>query len=211
MFTGLVQALGPIRAVGQRGSARILTVGHAWPALDIGESIACDGVCLTVETWTPDTFQVAAGEETLARTTLGERRVGDVLHLERALLPTERLGGHIVQGHVDGVGVVRRAEGTAAFWLLEVELPEALARYLVEKGSICVQGVSLTVNAVRDRVFSLGIVPHTLEVTRLGGLRVGDRVNVEIDILAKYVERLLGGYREGLTVERLVRAGFAQE
>lgn len=211
MFTGLVQAVGAIEAVATRGTARVLTVAAPWDDYETGESIACDGVCLTVERFSSGRFEVALGEETLRRTTLGGRGVGHRLHLERALRVGDRLGGHIVTGHVDGVGRVEVSEGSPSFWRLGVVLPAGLERFVVEKGSVCVEGVSLTVNGVSGRRFDVGLVPHTLSVTRLGALRVGDPVNVEVDVLARYVERLLGGGAGGLTRERLVRAGFDQE
>lgn len=211
MFTGLVQALGEIVAAAPRGGARELAVRGPWTDYEVGESIACDGVCLTVERAEGPVFRVALGEETLRRTTLGGRGAGHRLHLERALRAGDRLGGHLVSGHVDGVGTVVVSEGTPDFWRLGVSLPDGLERYVAEKGSIGVEGVSLTVNAVDGVRFEVGLVPHTLAVTRLGGLCVGDLVNVEVDVLARYVERLLGLGAGGLTRERLQRAGFDRE
>lgn len=210
MFTGLVQEVGTIRAIRPRGSAKVLTIESTFTELELGESIACDGVCLTVESSEPGAFQVAAGEETIRKTTFGGRAPGNRVHLERALRPTDRLGGHIVQGHVDTIANIVSCVSGTQFTRIDVQLPEAFARYVVEKGSICVEGVSLTVNGVRGDTFWVGLVPHTLAVTKMASLRPGDRVNIEVDILAKYVERLLGGH-QGLTLDKLRAAGFAEE
>lgn len=208
MFTGLVAEQGTIRSVAVRGTGRELWVTSTFTGLELGESIAHDGVCLTVEVFEGSAFRVHVGEETLRRTTLGARVAGDRVHLERALRLGDRLGGHWVQGHVDGVGEVRAVVPGPEWTRIDVAVPEELSRYMVEKGSICMDGVSLTVNGVVGRVFSVGIVPHTSGITRVTRLRPGDRVNLEMDIVARYVERLLGGEGGGLTLERLRRAGF---
>jgi len=209
VFTGLVQELGTIRSVTARGSARIYLIAASYTGLELGESIACDGVCLTVERSEPGAFQVAAGEETIRKTTFRGRAPGNRVHLERALRLSDRLGGHLVTGHVDGTAKIRSVHGGPQFTRIDVELPEGLARYVVEKGSICMDGVSLTVNGIEGDVFHVGLVPHTLAVTNLGALRPGDVVNVEVDVLARYVEKLLG--REGLQLDTLRAAGFVRE
>lgn len=229
MFTGLVAETGRIVSVAPRGTGRELWVRSAFRALEMGESIACDGVCLTVDALQPSTpglFRVLAGDETLRVTTIGERAAGDALHLERALRVDDRMGGHHVQGHVDGVGVVRAVVPGAEWTRIDLAVPAELSRYVVKKGSICLDGVSLTINEVADEadaaVFSVGIIPHTVEVTKLGALRPGGRVNLEVDILARYVERLLGlgparagdapsPARSGITLEGLRAAGFVKE
>lgn len=180
----------------------------------LGESIACDGVCLTVESWTGSTFAVTAGDETLRVTTLGRKHVGDKVHLERALQVGDRLGGHLVQGHVDGVGEVTAVVPGATWTRVDIAVPMELARYIATKGSVTVDGVSLTVNEVHDagtlHTFSVGLVPHTLAVTRLGEFVVGTRVNIETDLLARYVERIAAFPSTGtaVTADLLRRAGF---
>lgn len=210
MFTGLVQDIGVIRSVTARGSAKVLEIQSTFTELTLGESIACDGVCLTVESSEPGAFQVAAGEETIRMTTFGGRAPGNRVHLERALRASDRLGGHIVQGHVDTIAKVVRCRPGREYTRIDIQLPEPHPRYVVEKGSICVEGVSLTVNGIVGDTFWVGLVPHTLAVTKMGDLRPGDRVNIEVDILAKYVERLVGG-RGGVTMDTLRAAGFAEE
>lgn len=208
MFTGLVAETGRVVATAPEGSGRVLRIASHFEGLVLGESIATDGVCLTVEEADArGTFRVTAGDETLRRTTIGRLRAGDPVHLERALRLGDRLGGHWVQGHVDGVGAVREIVPGAQWTLLRFRVPPELRRYVVEKGSICVSGVSLTVNEVDGEGFAVGIVPHTVKLTKLGDLHVGDEVNLEVDVLARYVERLLGG-GGGLTVEKLRAAGF---
>jgi riboflavin synthase len=198
VFTGLVEDVGTVARVEPRaGTCLIELRPAALPAseLAIGDSIAVDGVCLTVTARDSEAFAVTAVDETLRRTTLGELAAGDPVHLERALRLGDRLGGHLVQGHVDGVGTIagRRAAGDN----LEVTVaaPPPLLRYVVEKGSIAVDGVSLTVVRADDNSFAVALIPHTVAVTALGQKEVGGRVNLEVDMIAKYVERLLGGFR----------------
>jgi riboflavin synthase len=192
MFTGLVSAVGAVRAVSQRGTGRQLWIEANIGELQVGESIACDGVCLTVELQERGAFQVTAGEETLRRTTFSDIAPGSRVHLERALLPTDRLGGHLVTGHVDGIGRYRRVARREGFIEIEVECPTSLMRFLVEKGSVTLDGVSLTVNSVGADWFSVGIIPHTSEVTRIGQAAEGQRVNLEVDLIARYVARMVG-------------------
>lgn len=212
MFTGIVTALGEMesRVAGPTGAS--LRVRSPWDDLTVGESVAVDGACLTVtRAEVSGSFEADVSAETLARTTLGERRPGDRVHLERALRAGDRLGGHLVTGHVDAVGTVaavREAGGEAR--ALTVRVPEWLAGELAPKGSVAVDGVSLTVNGVRGSEFEVMVVPHTARGTKLGGLRAGDRVNVETDVLAKYVRRALGRGAEGggVSEDLLARAGF---
>lgn len=194
MFTGIVEDTGSVVAVAPFGRGRRLRLRTAIPlaAVRIGDSIACDGVCLTVESVEDDVFEVVAGQETLDRTTWGEARVGRRVHLERALAVGGRLDGHLVQGHVDGVGSVSRSYDADESWILWIDVGRRLARYVAPKGSLCVDGVSLTVNEVDGTRARLNVIPHTARVTRLAGLAAGDRVNVEVDVLARYVERMLG-------------------
>lgn len=210
MFTGLIEGRGTVRTVAIRGSGKVLWISARFEGLLLGESIACDGVCLTVEAFDAAGFQVTAGEETLRRTTLALVTVGNTLHLERAMRVGDRLGGHIVQGHVDGVGRVRTVTPNAQWTRIDIDVPPELSRYLVEKGSVCLDGVSLTVNGIDHVGFNVGIVPHTLQATNLGALRSGTSVNLEVDILAKYVERLLGGRVGGVDLPLLRAAGFTR-
>jgi riboflavin synthase len=190
MFTGIVEELGRVAGLEEVR----LTVGCEVAVLDspVGASVAVNGVCLTVVEQADDWLAFDVTEETFQRTTLGDLRPGDPVNLERPVSLTARMGGHMVQGHVDGVGAVARVEeqeGGATVW---ITLPQELGRYVVEKGSITVDGVSLTVTDARDDGFGVALIPHTLAATTLGTVRAGDRVNLEVDVLAKYVERLLG-------------------
>ncbi|MEX1082590.1 MAG: riboflavin synthase [Halofilum sp. (in: g-proteobacteria)] len=193
MFTGLVEAVGRVAAVEpQQGDCRVRIEPGAFAAeLQAGESIAVSGACLTVTEPDASGFWADVSGETLAHTTLGERCVGDGVNLERALAPTTRLGGHFVAGHVDGVGEItaRTREGRSVRF--SVRVPDALARYVAPKGSICVDGVSLTVNEVDGSVFGVNIIPHTLACTTLDALEPGTRVNIEADLVARYLERLV--------------------
>jgi len=193
MFTGIVEELGEVVAVERGADSAVLTVrgpvvtGDATP----GASIAVNGVCLTVVGHDGHSFSVDVMAETLSRSSLGSLRAGDVVNLERAMAATSRFGGHIVQGHVDGTGqIVARLPGDR--WeVVQLTLPPDLSRYVVEKGSITVDGISLTVSAITEDTFSVSLIPTTLELTTLGHKKVGDLVNLEVDVVAKYVERLL--------------------
>ena len=193
MFTGIVRELGIVETAdgGPEGMRLRVRAPQAAAQAALGDSVALSGACLTVTEVVGDTLSFDAVPETLARTSLGRLQPGDALNVEPALRAGEPLGGHIVQGHVDGVGRVlampREGDGAR----LEVEAPPELLRYCVQKGSVCVEGVSLTVAELGDRSFTVALIPHTLEVTTLGGLAPGDEVNLEVDVLAKYVERLL--------------------
>lgn len=198
VFTGLVEDTGTVTRADRRSDALILAIRpKKLPVgeLAIGDSVCHDGCCLTVTETTRDTFTVLAGAETLARTTLGQLRIGKRVNLERALRVGDRLGGHWVSGHIDGTGELAQRRDMGANLVLVVRTPPSLLRYIVEKGSIALCGVSLTVNAVDAESFSVAIIPHTVHETTLGDLAVGDRVNLETDILAKHVEKLLAGGR----------------
>ena len=189
MFTGIVEEVGTVH----EASAHRLVVDAAIAVegLAVGDSIAVNGVCLTVVERVAGSFAVDLSRETLERTRLGALEPGAPVDLERALTPESRMGGHIVQGHVDGVGTVVEISGPAEARDLRVEAPERLARYIVEKGFIAVDGISLTVTSVSGATFSVAVIPYTWEHTVLGSRRDGDGVNLEVDIVAKYVERLL--------------------
>ena len=199
MFTGLVQGVGTLQARESRGGDARLRVGFG--TLDAtgvtpGESIAVNGACLTVVAFDDAAFEVDASNETLALTTLGRLPLGAPLNLERAMRAEDRLGGHLVSGHVDGVGRVLAIEPDARAQRWRFGAPAALGRYIARKGSICVDGVSLTVNEVDDAGFEVALIPHTVAHTAFAATGVGDAVNLEVDLVARYVERLLASRGE---------------
>ena len=200
MFTGIVEELGRITAVhevgtGAQDALRLTVAGPTVTAdVSLGDSIAVSGVCLTVVESSGDQFSADVMRETLLRSTLAEAVAGTAVNLERAVTLQTRLGGHLVQGHVDGTGVVIRREHTPNWDVVEIGLPPTLARYMVEKGSIAVDGVSLTIAAVGDESFTVSLIPTTLERTTLGVKQQGDAVNLEVDVMAKYAERLLAAH-----------------
>ncbi len=210
MFTGLVEDVGTVTAVRPQGHGRVLTLQTALPLdqVALGASIAVDGVCLTAEAFGPDSFTVTAGQETLAVTTIGGLQRGRRVNLEQALRVGDRLGGHLVQGHVDGVGQVKTVTPSRESLVVWVDVPPPLRRYVAVKGSITVDGVSLTVNELAGGAFRVNLIPHTVASTTLGDRRPGDPVNLEVDLLARYVERLLAEPGEGLTFERLRDLGY---
>jgi riboflavin synthase len=207
MFTGLIEDLGRIQALRQGdGGARIEIMTALAPQIAVGDSVAVNGVCLTATELHPEGFSAQAMRETLRRSSLGSLQAGSPVNLELALRADARLGGHIVQGHVDGMASVTALREDGFARVLDFELGAGaddedkgafahegggLARYLVEKGSVALDGVSLTVSELRDDGFSVSLIPETLQRTNLGGLQVGDRVNIEVDVLAKHVERLM--------------------
>ncbi len=194
MFTGLIAGVGRLAAREMRGGDARLTIEVGtlpFQHVQLGESIAVNGCCLTVVAFDAGSFAVDASNETLALTTLGSLAVGAPVNLERAMLPTDRLGGHLVSGHVDGLGVAAKRWVDARAWRWRITAPMALLRYVAHKGSVCVDGVSLTVNEVDDTGFEVALIPHTVEHTAFHALREGDPVNIEVDLLARYVERLL--------------------
>lgn len=218
MFTGIIQAVGEIAALEPKGGDLRLRVRTG--RLDLGDvrpgdSIAVSGVCLTAVELPGDGFWADVSGETRAHTVLGDLKAGARVNLEKALLPTTRLGGHLVSGHVDGVGEVIERKRDARSERFRIRAPQALARYIAHKGSICVDGVSLTVNAVEGSVFELNIVPHTLAETTLDEYRPGRRVNLEVDLIARYLERLLLGDAaaeggQGITLDFLRAHGFVK-
>jgi len=193
MFTGIIEAVGSVAAILPQGTGRRVHV-HA-PALDfadvrVGDSIAVSGVCLTVAERASGGFWADVSRETLEHTTLAGWTRGARVNLEKAVALGARLGGHLVSGHVDGVGSLVECRADGAAQRLRIEAPAELARYIARKGSICVDGISLTVNAVDGAIFELTIIPHTLQATTLGGCVVGQGVNLEVDLIARYLERL---------------------
>ena len=194
MFTGIIEELGSVHSIEERGenariviSARVVTEGT-----NHGDSIAVNGVCLTALDIHPDSFAADVSRETLQRSTLGSLKSGVPVNLERAVTPATRLGGHIVQGHVDGRGQFAGVEDHGESWTIRIAYPEELGRYLVFKGSVAVEGISLTIAGLTGEYFEVAIIPKTWEVTNLSQLKPGDHVNLEVDVIAKYVERLLG-------------------
>ncbi len=195
MFTGLVLGLGTLIEKRAAGGGMVFGLEADFDLIDPeeGESIAVNGACLTARNISGNRFLVDVSPESLARTGLGTLSVGSRVNLERALRFSDRLGGHIVSGHVDGLGIVEERRSTGDFTLFSFSLDPALMKYVIEKGSITINGVSLTVNSCDQTRFTLSIIPHTLSVTTLGALKLGDKVNVEVDIIGKYVEKLLAG------------------
>jgi riboflavin synthase len=217
MFTGIIEELGRVRSVERRGEgarvvieARVVTAGA-----QEGDSIAVNGVCLTAIDVRTDSFAADGSGETLQRSTLGRLRAGSAVNLERAVTPQTRLGGHIVQGHVDARGQFLSAEEHGGSWTVRVAYPPEIARYLVFKGSVAVEGISLTLAGLTDEYFEIAVIPKTWAVTNLSHLRAGDEVNLEADIIAKYVERILtvapeirAGNQSSLTIEKLAEMGY---
>ena len=218
MFTGLIEELGRVRSVERRGEgvrmrveARVVTEGT-----QEGDSIAVNGVCLTALEVSSDGFSADGSRETLQRSTLGALRAGSAVNLERAVTPQTRLGGHIVQGHVDARGRFLSATEHGGSWTVRVAYPREIAQYLVFKGSVAVEGISLTVAALAADYFEIAVIPKTWGLTNLSKLRPGDEVNLEADIIAKYVERILSvgaassdaPAASGLTLEKLAELGY---
>lgn len=213
MFTGIVQSVGKITLLEEKSGdacVRIETGAFDISSVTIGDSISVSGVCLTVTDRFAAGFTADVSSETLARTTLGRLSTGDAVNLEKSLTLTTPLGGHLVTGHVDGVGTLvnRREQGRSV--QLRIKPPDSLARYIAAKGSICVNGVSLTVNSIFVPEFEVNIVPHTLEHTTLGKLKAGSEVNLEVDILARYLERLVLDEREAKSGSVITREFLAQ-
>jgi riboflavin synthase len=193
MFTGLITEVGRIEELrADRDGARLRIVTELAGELREGDSVAVNGVCLTATAVEGSGFATEAMPETLQRSSLGELRGGDAVNLELALRAADRLGGHVVQGHVDGTGIVARVQAAGISRVIEIEAEPELTRYLVEKGSVAVDGVSLTVSSLGEDTFAVSLIPETLARTTLGALAAGSKVNIEVDVLAKHVERLLG-------------------
>ena len=192
MFTGIITDLGSVRAVDRSGEVRFeFSSSYDMGTVDIGASIACNGVCLTVIEKGADWFAMQASAETLSKTTLGGWETGRPINFERAMKVGDELGGHIVSGHVDGIATVVDIQMDGESKRFTFEAPQALKKYVAPKGSVAIDGVSLTVNEVNDDRFGINVIPHTQSVTTFGALKVGDKVNMEIDMLARYVARLM--------------------
>lgn len=211
MFTGIIKAMGTIGAIKRRGGdvrLRVVSDGLPFEDYEVGESIAVNGVCLTAVELRKDGFDTDVSVETLDVTGLGVLGVGDAVNLEPSMSLGDRLGGHLVSGHVDCIGTVMRHEADARSIRLAIEIPREFGRYVARKGSITVDGVSLTVNEVRGATFEVNIIPHTAEVTIIGAYQVGSKVNVEVDVVARYIERLVAGDGDGLSLDFLKEHGY---
>ncbi|MCF8129759.1 MAG: riboflavin synthase [Deltaproteobacteria bacterium] len=220
MFTGLAEGMGRIKRIRRMPDHARIGVSPLFEMTEcrLGDSIAVSGACLTVSSMEGDAVFMDVSGETLTRTTLGTLKQGDLVNLERALRLTDRLGGHLVLGHVDGIGKILKKAARNNSWLFKIEINEALSRYIIEKGSVAVDGISLTINACENAFFEVNIIPHTGAQTTLLGKDVGDPVNVETDLIGKYVEKLLfaqsseqkAGKSSGVTLETLLKYGFGK-
>lgn len=214
MFTGIIEELGKIESLEKHADGARIKISARVVTKDSGEgdSIAVNGVCLTAIDIKSDSFAADVSNETLKRSTLGKLNVGAKVNLERAVTPTTRLGGHIVQGHVDSTGTFLQAVKEGDFWTVRIGFPPEIARYLIYKGSISVEGISLTIANLAENYFEIAIIPKTWELTNLSTLKSGDAVNLEVDMIAKYVERILLTDRknaEGISLEKLQKFGYA--
>lgn len=219
MFTGIIQAIGKVTELEARGGDVRISLNSGKLSMaeaSLGDSIAVNGVCLTVVEKSAKGFVADVSNETLSRTTLNSLNSGSAVNLEMALTPTTRLGGHLVSGHVDGQGEVLKCWSDGRSEKFHIQAPDQLAKYIAEKGSICVDGISLTVNKVEGAVFELNIVPHTLEETTMNEFQAGRKVNLEVDIIARYLERLILGDKAadpktgGISMELLQQQGFVK-
>ncbi|HEX4946383.1 MAG TPA: riboflavin synthase [Blastocatellia bacterium] len=214
MFTGIIEELGTIQSLTNvdNGARIVVNAPTILSDAKIGDSIAVNGVCLTVVEKTATTFAADISAETLRRTSLKQIRVGSKVNLERPMTPNARFGGHIVQGHVDAMGTFVNAKAEGDGWVVRIQFPPELGRYIVEKGSITVDGISLTVAALGDDWFEIAVIPHTWKVTNLATLTAGSAVNLEVDVIAKYVERMLQPHlsakKSTLTLEKLQEMGY---
>ncbi len=215
MFTGIIEELGKVAGLEKRGNGARIKISAKIVTEDSneGDSIAVNGVCLTAIDISQNSFSANVSPETLNRSTLGNLKINAAVNLERAVTPSTRLGGHIVQGHVDGKGKFSQAIQADDFWTVRIGFPKELAPYLVYKGSISVEGISLTIANLTEDYFSIAVIPKTWELTNLSSLKSGDEVNLEVDIIAKYVERIMlygkqEEKREEITMEKLSKLGF---
>jgi len=204
MFTGIIESLGKVESLQSVGGDVRLRIGTSLDMSDVhlGDSIATNGICLTVIEWGENWYTADVSRESLNRTTLGTWKVGQRVNVEKAMLPTTRFGGHIVSGHVDAVGEITVVREDARSIYYEVTAPAEIAKYLAEKGSVTVDGISLTINHLRGNVISLNLIPHTAERTNIGTWKTGAKVNLEVDVLARYIERLMLGDKAAETKEQ---------
>jgi riboflavin synthase len=210
MFTGIIEKLGRVVAMERGGRDGAIRIDGGWDLTEIGlgDSICVNGACLTVSSLQGTTCTASVSEETLRRTNLGDLGVGDSVNLERALRLSDRLGGHLVTGHVDGTGIISEKSIGGDSYRFRFEVVPEVCRTLVEKGSVAVDGISLTIGRMDNRSFQVHVIPYTLERTTLKLKEPGDHVNIETDIIGKYVEKMLSLQREGVTLEKLIKSGF---
>ncbi len=214
MFTGIIESIGKVLSVEYRGQGKRLTLEFPSDLTDVqlGDSININGACLTVVEKKGQIIEFDISSETIQRTVLGDLKVGDFVNLERALRLTDRLGGHIVTGHIDGIGIIVEKRQETRFIHLRLQIPKSISRYVVQKGAIAIDGISLTVNECQDEKVQMVLIPETIEKTTLVKKRIGDRVNVEADILGKYVEKMLeGGKPKGMDFTFLEEHGFKEK
>ncbi len=220
MFTGIIEGLGIIDAMRPAGQGKRLTIAadYALDQTKIGDSIAVNGACLTVVKISGKKFEVDLSPETLTASTFDKAKLGDRLNLERAMRLSDRIDGHLVSGHIDGVGVIKQREKLGNAIMIAIAVPTALSRYMIHKGSVAVDGISLTINACEPKSFAVSIIPHTADITTIGLKKKGDPVNIETDMIGKYVERFTRGASmhnsgkktesSGVTMESLAKSGF---
>ena len=218
MFTGLIEGIGKVKSIRRLGADAKLDIGFPFPmeGVKVGESISVDGVCLTVTRISADSFEADVSRETLSRSTLVSLRTGDAVNIERALRLSDRLGGHLVSGHVDGIGKILSKQMRERSWQMGIGIEEALSRYTIEKGSIAVDGISLTINRCEKGFFEVNIIPQTGRETTLLKKRLGDLVNIETDMIGKYIDKLFSGEKvekeekqsTGITLDLMKEQGF---
>jgi riboflavin synthase len=218
MFTGIIEGLGTLAAIRSTGQGARLAIesGVLLEGAGIGDSIAVNGACLTAVTISGNRFEVDVSPETLGNTTLGSAKVGDRVNLERALRLSDRLDGHLVSGHIDGIGVLRQRRTLGNAVLIAISVPKALTRYMIHKGSVAVDGVSLTINRLEAESFEVSIIPHTADLTTVGFKQPGSRVNIETDLIGKYIERFMTnpgeanptGKKKDIDIALLAKSGF---
>ncbi len=211
MFTGIIEKLGKISRFIQKSSGAEITieVQNNWEDLMIGESIAINGACLTLTQFKKQELKFDISPETLKRTTLRLLKPGDIVNMERALKLGDRLGGHLVLGHVDGIGIIKNILKSGNFYTFDIEIPKQLTKYTAEKGSVAIDGISLTIAKKEDNILEIAVIPHTFSQTNLHLKRIGDKVNIEVDIIARYIENLINNRNSELTIDFLKKYGFA--
>lgn len=210
MFTGLIQTVGTLKQITPRGNYRVLNIQSslAGENLDIGESISCDGACLTVTAFNKSSFEVEASQESVAKTAISDYRSGSLINLERALQVGQRMGGHMVSGHIDDTGRVDYLKQIGQSWELAVSFDVMFDNFVIDKGSIAINGVSLTINEIKSGWLAVNIIPHTISETALGRLKKGERVNLEFDLIGKYISKMIHNENNSLTIEKLRESGW---